>query len=334
MSSEKICLNLNDFQQNVTKSFKYMRDDSDFCDVTLASEDNQQIKAHKVILAAGSTFFMEIVKSYKHFYPLIYMRGMRAKDLLAIVDFIYLGEANIYQEDLEDFFALAIELKLNGFSENEENYEESFTKTKLEKSADIVSRKITKVPKERKNELEREKEVGIKYTKLKGLSENEKHNEKSYEESKHDKSVNVVRNRNKLTKEQKNGLGPLSEFATKELALYLEKGTPEFKREAKKARDRLYKRRIRDNRSADDIGNHDVEVEMLHYFKAHHDSYGLRTTTPDQSAFHEIKQQPHSGQVTLDLHQDLAQAAPDIDVPSDPLTHQLHQLQQLLQQHI
>ena len=47
---------------------------------------------------------------------MIYMRGVRAKDLVAIMDFIYQGETNIYQEDLDGFLALAEELKLKGLT--------------------------------------------------------------------------------------------------------------------------------------------------------------------------------------------------------------------------
>ena len=47
---------------------------------------------------------------------MIYMRGLKAKDLVAIVDFIYHGEASIYQEDLDGFLALAEELQLNGLA--------------------------------------------------------------------------------------------------------------------------------------------------------------------------------------------------------------------------
>jgi hypothetical protein len=55
----------------------------------------------------------------KHYHPLIYMRGLKAKDLVAILDFIYYGEANIFQEDLEGFLALAEELQLKGLAKNE-----------------------------------------------------------------------------------------------------------------------------------------------------------------------------------------------------------------------
>ena len=42
------------------------------------------------------------------------MRGVKFDNLLSIVDFIYLGETNIYQEHLESFLAIAGELQLKG----------------------------------------------------------------------------------------------------------------------------------------------------------------------------------------------------------------------------
>ena len=44
------------------------------------------------------------------------MRGLKSKDLEAIVDFIYNGEANIYQKDLDGFLALAEELQIKGLA--------------------------------------------------------------------------------------------------------------------------------------------------------------------------------------------------------------------------
>ena len=93
-----------------------MRDDPDFSDVTLVCDDNQQIKAHRIILTACSPFFNTVLKSNNHSHPMIYMRGTKAKDMAAIVDYIYNGEANIFQEDMDGFLALAEELKLKGLA--------------------------------------------------------------------------------------------------------------------------------------------------------------------------------------------------------------------------
>ena len=109
-TSEKFCLKWNDFQENVNTAFADLRKDSDFTDVTLACQDGHQIEAHKVILAASSPFFQNLFKKNKHAHPLIYMRGMNAEDLLSIVDFLYHGEANIYQENLDSFLNIAEEL--------------------------------------------------------------------------------------------------------------------------------------------------------------------------------------------------------------------------------
>ena len=114
--SEKLCLQWNDFQDNIKIAFGNLREDNDFADVTLACEDGQQVEAHKVILAASSPFFQKLLERNRHPHPLIYMRGMKADDLLAIVDFLYRGEANIFQENLNSFLAIAEELQLKGLA--------------------------------------------------------------------------------------------------------------------------------------------------------------------------------------------------------------------------
>ena len=116
--SEKFCLKWNDFQENIISAFKYLREDSDLTDVTLACEGNQQIQAHKVILSASSPVFKTLLSTYKNQTPLIYMKGVTANHLTSIVDFIYYGEANVSQEDLNNFLALAEEFQLKGLTGN------------------------------------------------------------------------------------------------------------------------------------------------------------------------------------------------------------------------
>ena len=120
-SSEKLCLKWNDFQETILSSFKDLRQDKDFIDVTLACEDGQQVGAHKVVLTSFSPFFKNLLKSNKHQHPLVYMRGMKSEDLAAMIDFLYLGEANVYQENLDSFLAIANELKLKGLTGEPEN---------------------------------------------------------------------------------------------------------------------------------------------------------------------------------------------------------------------
>ena len=76
--SEKLCLQWNDFKENVNSAFGRLRDDKEFTDVTLVCEDGQQMVAHKVILAASSPFFEKILQRNKHSHPLIYLRGFQS----------------------------------------------------------------------------------------------------------------------------------------------------------------------------------------------------------------------------------------------------------------
>ena len=73
---EKFCLKWNDFESNVRVYFRKLREKEGLFDVTLATEDGQEIKAHKIILSAGSDFFSglflrnnQLEISRKNFYP-------------------------------------------------------------------------------------------------------------------------------------------------------------------------------------------------------------------------------------------------------------------------
>ena len=111
-SFEKLCLKWNEFQENMVVGFSALREAKEFDDVILACEDGgQQVIAHKAVLVSASPFFM-----INHVNPLIYLKGARFADLVAIVDFLYLGEANVLQEDLDTFLSLADDLKLKGLS--------------------------------------------------------------------------------------------------------------------------------------------------------------------------------------------------------------------------
>ena len=84
-----------------------MREDKDFKDVTLVCEDGQQVETHKVVLTSSSPFFQKLLGGNKHPHPMIYMGGMKYADLFAILDFVYRGEANVFQENLDSFLAIA-----------------------------------------------------------------------------------------------------------------------------------------------------------------------------------------------------------------------------------
>ena len=64
--SEKLRLQRVDFKDNVDTLFRRLRDNCDFADVTLACADGQQVEAHRVILAASSPFFQNLLTRNIH----------------------------------------------------------------------------------------------------------------------------------------------------------------------------------------------------------------------------------------------------------------------------
>ena len=116
-SDQKICLQWSDFDDHVRSSFQELRSDQDFTDVTLACEDGKQVEAHKFILVSSSPFFRDLLKRNKHSHPLVYMRDIKSDIITSMVDFLYHGEARLFQEDLDSFLALATELQLKGLHE-------------------------------------------------------------------------------------------------------------------------------------------------------------------------------------------------------------------------
>ena len=75
----------NNFQNNVTNSFKGLRKENDFYDVTLVSDDNQQMSAHKIVLSASSEYFKTILKTNKHSDPLLCLYQIDSSDLKNIL---------------------------------------------------------------------------------------------------------------------------------------------------------------------------------------------------------------------------------------------------------
>jgi len=117
MSSEKFCLRWNDFETNISLAFRELREEKDFFDVTLACDDSQ-VQAHKVILSACSPFFRNVLRRNPHQHPLLYLKGVKYKELLSVLNFMYMGEVNVAQEELNSFLSVAEDLRVKGLTQN------------------------------------------------------------------------------------------------------------------------------------------------------------------------------------------------------------------------
>merc|ERR1712086_136537 len=121
-SAGYLLLQQDDFLPSFAGSFQQLRTAGELFDVTLACED-ETIGAHKVVLAACSSFFRNVFRKTKQTHPFVYLKGVLHKDLVALLDYIYTGETQVAAEDVDRFIEVAREMKVNGLSEGNEEVE-------------------------------------------------------------------------------------------------------------------------------------------------------------------------------------------------------------------
>jgi len=116
---EQFVLKWNDFENDMADSFKDLRDEKAFCDVTISAE-GQQLQAHKVVVSACSPFFKKMIEfQQKEKHPLIVLNDVSFLHMSAILEFMYNGEVNVTQEELPDFLKTAEKLEIKGLAEDE-----------------------------------------------------------------------------------------------------------------------------------------------------------------------------------------------------------------------
>ena len=97
MPQEKYFLNWPSYSDHLRSTFRHMMETGDFSDVTLVCEDRKQFRAHRNILAAGSPMFMDLLQINQGTQPVIFLKGVQGSDLETILQFLYFGEATLYE---------------------------------------------------------------------------------------------------------------------------------------------------------------------------------------------------------------------------------------------
>merc|ERR1711872_486015 len=93
---EQFCLKWNDFDEDMADSFKSLREEKAFCDVTISAEGQ---------------------KNEKH--PIIILKDVSFLHMSAILEFMYHGEVSVTQEELPAFLKTAEKLEIKGLAEDE-----------------------------------------------------------------------------------------------------------------------------------------------------------------------------------------------------------------------
>ena len=144
--TENFNLKWNDFHSNVSKSFGLFRNESYLHDVTLVSDDFEQIPAHKLVLSTTSEYFRNILQQTKQNQPLICLDGVSSQDLKNVLDYVYDGAVKIHEEDLDRFLNVAHKLKLEGLLSNQDDVIDDEENAEILESEDIDAKNFETYP--------------------------------------------------------------------------------------------------------------------------------------------------------------------------------------------
>lgn len=116
-SRDNFALRWNDFHGNISTSFRQLRDNPEFQDVTLFCDPENSIKAHKVILSACSPYLhsaLSLVSNTPAHSVLLLPPGIDPDHMTSLVDFMYYGEVSVQGDQLDKFLQLAETLQVRG----------------------------------------------------------------------------------------------------------------------------------------------------------------------------------------------------------------------------
>ncbi len=120
VNEDTFCLKWNDFHTSLTSTFGELRAESDLLDATIVCE-GQVLRAHKLVLSASSSVFRQLFRSNGGLIshsasalsePVIMMLDVKADDLRLLLNFMYEGQVNVAQENLNHFLSLAERLQV------------------------------------------------------------------------------------------------------------------------------------------------------------------------------------------------------------------------------
>lgn len=84
-------------------------------DVTIACRDGI-LKAHKVILSACSPYFEAVFRETPCKHPVLILKGVSVREMQALLRFMYRGQVDVPEADLNTLVATACEFKVKGFA--------------------------------------------------------------------------------------------------------------------------------------------------------------------------------------------------------------------------
>ncbi|CAG0887244.1 unnamed protein product [Darwinula stevensoni] len=132
--TDKYHLKWNSHHEEAFENFHLLRDREIFTDVTLSCE-GQIMKAHRVILSAGSAYFERTLPRDSSHTPIVYFHGIPMAKLRLVIEFIYSGAVEVPSPDLEKFIELSECLEVKGLKSRPRSSSNPSTSQRTESSS-------------------------------------------------------------------------------------------------------------------------------------------------------------------------------------------------------
>ena len=114
--SNMFSLAWDSFPSQTSDIFQQLFSTRDQADLTLVCEDLKHIRTHKFILTCNSPVFRNILSTMTNPEPVVFLRGIHSVEMQSVLEYLYLGQTQISQQKVDQFFQLASDLKIKDIS--------------------------------------------------------------------------------------------------------------------------------------------------------------------------------------------------------------------------
>ncbi|KAK3869713.1 hypothetical protein Pcinc_025006 [Petrolisthes cinctipes] len=149
MASGLLSLKWNNHRSTFFHILSTIRSKESYCDVTIAC-DGKFYPVHKLVLSTCSDYFEQMFERTNCKHPIIVLKDIRSQELEALLNYMYVGEVNVLQNELAGLIKAAECLMIKGLAVPDE----APSKDVKENKRSYVSREDSPVSKRRKREEE------------------------------------------------------------------------------------------------------------------------------------------------------------------------------------
>ncbi|KAK8741821.1 hypothetical protein OTU49_002423 [Cherax quadricarinatus] len=120
MEDGLLSLKWNNHKITFFEILRVLREKANYTDATIAVE-GKFYPVHKLVMSTCSEYFSEIFERTPCKSPVIVLKDVRSQDMDALLDYMYLGEVNVNQNDLASLLKTAECLRIKGLAVPDED---------------------------------------------------------------------------------------------------------------------------------------------------------------------------------------------------------------------